>query len=410
MQIVIVGGGPAGIFAAIRAAGAARKNQVTVLEATDEPLGKVRISGGGRCNVTHHCFDPAELLKNYPRGHKELRGPFSVFQPKDTVAFFTRHGVKLKTESDGRMFPTTDSSETIIDCLLSTARSSGVDLRLNARVKSIQSGAAYDKDEFEITLHDNELIKADRVMLATGSSPQGYRLADSLGHTIVPCAPSLFTFKIKDERLRDLSGISFEQVALQLDTGAKKKLSQVGPLLITHWGLSGPAVLKLSAFGARILNECRYKAKLTINFVPDQNADSVYQQLVSYKKEHPKKHVVSQPLFNIPRRYWTRIAETAGISDTLLWADTSKAVISAFSHQLTSAKFDITGKGIFKEEFVTAGGVSLKEIDFKTMQSRVCPGLFLGGELLDIDGITGGFNFQSAWTTGWIAGGSMGAV
>ena len=218
------------------------------------------------------------------------------------------------------------------------------------------------------------------------------------------------TFKTKDERLNDLSGISFSRVQLQLDTGANKKLSQTGPLLITHWGLSGPAVLKLSAWGARTLNECRYKAKLTVNFLPEHDIKSVYNDFLLHKKKNPKKRVVSQPLFDSPKRYWTRATAAAGIIDTLLWANISKAALTALAQQLTTATFLVTGKGIFKEEFVTAGGVSLKEVDFRTMQSRICPGLYFGGEVLDIDGVTGGFNFQSSWTTGWIAGGSMGGT
>ena len=410
MHIVIVGGGPAGIFAAIRVAETGSQNRVTVLEATHEPLDKVRISGGGRCNVTHNCFDPVELVKHYPRGHKELRGPFSFFQPRDIVEFFLRHGVKLKSEPDGRMFPVTDSSQTIIDSLLSVAKSLGVEIRLGKRVKTITVTSDGNSSRFIIGLYNDKSIAADRVMIASGSSPQGYRLAESVGHTVVPCVPSLFTFKVKDERLNDLSGISFSRVQLQLDTGANKKLTETGPLLITHWGLSGPAVLKLSAWGARTLNECRYKAKLTVNFLPEHDTESVYNEFLLHKKQNPRKRVVSQPLFDIPKRYWTRATAAAGIIDTLLWANISKVALTALAQQLTKATFLVTGKGIFKEEFVTAGGVSLKEVDFRTMQSRICPGLYFGGEVLDIDGVTGGFNFQSSWTTGWIAGGSMGGT
>ena len=404
MHIAIIGGGASGIFAAITAAEANSTYRVSVFEATHEPLDKVRISGGGRCNVTHHCFDPAELVSNYPRGHKELRGPFARFQPRDTVAFFEKRGVPLKAEPGGRMFPTTDDSATIINCLLKAAKEAGVTIRLGARVKSI----CRNSDGFAVQLHSGETVDCDRVMIATGSGPQGYKLAESLGHTIVPCVPSLFTFKVKDARLSDLAGVSFESVRLELDTGAKKRLTQTGPMLITHWGLSGPSVLKLSAWGARVLNDCRYKARLSVNFVPEEGTASVYDKLLGFKQQHPRKHVVSQALFDIPRRYWTKATTAAGIEDTLLWADITKSALTRLAQELTSAVFDISGKGIFKEEFVTAGGVSLKEVDFRTMQSRVCPGLFFGGEVLDIDGVTGGFNFQSAWTTGHIAGESMG--
>jgi len=408
VHIVIVGGGPSGIFAAIRAAETGKQHRVTVIEATYEPLAKVRISGGGRCNVTHNCFDPVELVKHYPRGHKELRGPFSLFQPRDTVDFFLRHGVRLKTEPDGRMFPVTDSSESIIDCLLSAAKSLGVEIRLGERVKTITVTSDGNSSRFNIGLFNDQSIKGDRVMIASGSSPQGYRLAESVGHTIVPCVPSLFTFKIKDERLIGLSGISFNQVRLQLNTGQKRRLLQTGPMLITHWGLSGPAVLKLSATGARLLNECSYRAELTVNYVPEHDIESVYEEFLLYKKQQPRKRIISQPLLDIPKRYWTRAVAAAGIVDTQLWADISKVALRALVQQMTTAIFPITGKGLFKDEFVTAGGVSLKEVDFRTMQSRICPGLYFGGEVLDIDGVTGGFNFQSAWTTGWIAGENMG--
>ena len=410
MRIVVVGAGPAGIFAAIKAAESGKQPRVTVLEATHEPLSKVRISGGGRCNVTHNCFDPVELVKNYPRGHKELRGPFSLFQPRDTVDFFLRRGVKLKAEPDGRMFPITNSSETIIDTLLSAAASARVEIRLGERVRSITAATDDSTTRFTIGLFSDKSIESDRVMIATGSSPQGHRLAESLGHTIVPCVPSLFTFKIKDERLLDLSGISFNRVHLQLGIGQKKKLSQTGPMLITHWGLSGPAVLKLSAIGARLLNECHYQGELIINFVPEHDSESIYEQFLSCKSSQPRKQVASQPLFEIPKRYWTRAITAAGIADTQVWADISKLAMRALAQQMTAATFPITGKGVFKDEFVTAGGVNLKEVDFKTMQSRISPGLYFGGEVLDIDGVTGGFNFQSAWTTGWIAGESMGKV
>ena len=405
MRVAVIGGGAAGIFGAISAATHHPGAEIVVFDATRQPLDKVRISGGGRCNVTHHCFDPAELVKNYPRGSKELRGVFSRFQPKDTIAWFEQHGVRLKVEEDGRMFPVTDSSSTIIDCLLTTAVSSGVQIRLGARVKSI---AAIDQGggslQYEIELDDGPAGWYDRVLLATGSGSHGYRLAQRLGHDIVPCVPSLFTFKMTDRRLDGLAGISFEKARLTLTDRTHRKLEQTGPLLVTHWGLSGPAVLKLSAWGARSLHRDKYQAELTVNFAPDHHPDQLRQLLLAFKKQHGRKRVVTAPVFPIPRRYWSRIARLSGVTDEMTWTNLTRTAMNSIISELAGGRFAVIGKGMFKEEFVTCGGVNLKEVDFKTMQSRLRPGLYFAGEILDIDGITGGFNFQSAWSTGWIAG------
>lgn len=404
MRLAVIGGGAAGIFGAIAAATTFPELKVVVFEATSEPLDKVRISGGGRCNVTHACFDPAELVKNYPRGHKELRGPFNRFQPRDTIAWFKEHGVALKVEADGRMFPTTDRSETIINCLLETARRCGVMIRLNARVTSIRKS----ESDFEIQSHATEPERFDRVLLTTGSSPHGFRFAEALGHAIIPGVPSLFTFKVTDPRLDGLSGVSFPDVALALRLPDTPVLHQRGPLLITHWGLSGPAALKLSAWGARMLHDARYRASLTVNFMPDLTAEHLYQRLIACKQAHGRRKVSNECPIDLPKRYWQRIATMAGADESMLWTQLTKEAMQSLSEQVTAARFEIRGKGVFKEEFVTCGGVDLKEVDFRTMQSRVCPGLFLAGEVLDIDGITGGFNFQSAWTTGWLAGHGLG--
>jgi len=368
----------------------------------------VLISGGGRCNVTYHCFDPAELARNYPRGNKELLGPFNRFQPSDTVAWFEKQGVRLKVEQDGRMFPVTNQSSTVVDCLLNAARASGVQVRLGARVKSIQAAvAAKDAPQFEIELQDGVRQRYDRLLLATGSSPHGHRLAETLGHTIVPCVPSLFTFKVTDSRLDGLAGISFENVKLTLTDNDKNQLEQTGGLLITHWGLSGPAVLKLSAWGARMLQRSNYKAELLINLLPDYSADHLYRELLAYKEQNSRKRVQKEPVFPVPGRYWSRIVQFVGIAEETTWTNVSKGALTALVSELSGGRFADSGKGIFKEEFVTCGGVNLKEVDFKTMQSKLSPGLYFAGEVLDIDGITGGFNFQSAWTTGWIAGSSI---
>ena len=403
MRIAIIGGGAAGFMGAITAARSNSKADVSLLEATQQPLDKVRISGGGRCNVTHHCFDPAELVKNYPRGGKELLGAFHRFGPVEIIKWFKKQDVKLKTEADGRMFPATDKSETIVNCLISTAKNSGVKIQLGCRVK----GIAKSKSQFEIELSGGQKEHYDSILIATGNSPEGYRFAESTGHTVSPRVPSLFTFKVEDQRIDGLSGVSFENVKLTLLVGDDIELKQTGPMLITHWGLSGPAVLKLSAWGAGPLHEYKYHARLTVNFLPDFNAEHLTETINSLKVESPKKLVQSANALPIPARYWKQIVRACGIDDETTWGNTPRENMLSIISELTQAKFQIRGKGIFKEEFVTCGGVCLKEIDFKTMESKICPGLYFAGEVLDIDGITGGFNFQSAWTTGWLAGSSM---
>ena len=405
MRLAVIGGGAAGIFGAISAATHHPKAEIVVFEATRRPLDKVRISGGGRCNVTHHCFDPAELVKNYPSGSKEMRGVFSRFQPKNTIAWFDQHGVRLKVEEDGRMFPVTDDSSTIVDCLMTAARDSEVQIRLGAKVKSIVAvDHGKGSSQLEIELDDGPAGRYDRVLLATGSGSHGYRLAQRLGHSIVPCVPSLFTFKVTDRRLDGMAGVSFDKVKLTLTDSVHKKFEQTGPLLITHWGLSGPAVLKLSAWGARSLHRDKYQAELTVDFVPDRHPDQLRQLLLAFKKQHGRKRVLTAPIFPVPRRYWRRIARLNGVTDEMTWTNLTRSAMNSIISELAAGRFAVVGKGPFREEFVTCGGVNLKEVDFKTMQSRICPGLYFAGEILDIDGITGGFNFQSAWSTGWIAG------
>ena len=355
--------------------------------------------------MTNNCFEVERLLQGYPRGHKELIGPFNRFQPRDTVRWFESRGVKLKAEADGRMFPVTDSSATIIECLESAALRARVELHLHARVDGITK---LDSGRFAVLLKEGPTHEFDRVLLATGSSPSGFKIAQSLGHNIVPPVPSLFTFNIKDVRLREMAGVSFENVELELSFPEEKRLKWSGPLLITHWGLSGPAVLKLSAWGARLLFASRYQAELTINYLGTQSNDEVMSVLKEYRVEHPKRIIVGHNLFPIPRRYWERIVSYAGIDGEQTWSHITREQMQAVADELTRARFHVQGKGEFKEEFVTAGGVKLKEVDFRTMESRLCPGLYFAGEVLDIDGITGGFNFQAAWSTSWIAGTSMG--
>ncbi|MGK7924940.1 MAG: NAD(P)/FAD-dependent oxidoreductase [Spirulina sp.] len=404
LRMIVIGGGAAGFFGAVTAARSYPDARAIVLEAGRQPLAKVRISGGGRCNVTHHCFDPVGLVKHYPRGGKALLGAFSRFQPRDAIAWFASRGVALKTEADGRIFPVSDRSETIIDCLLAEAQKQGVEVRTRSPVKSLGRSA----EEFIVTLKTGEILRADRVLVATGSNLLGYRWAKQLGHAIVTPIPSLFTFKIPDARLQDLAGISVDRVRVRLLHEGKPKLEQTGALLITHWGLSGPAILKLSAWGARILWEHRYRLSLLINWLPDENAETLREKFLQMKSAHPKGKIFNYCPVSLPKRLWQRLLASAGISPMKVWAEISKKELNRAIAELVSGRYTIQGKNAFKEEFVTCGGVSLKEVNFKTMESQKCPGLYFAGEILDIDGITGGFNFQSAWTTGWLAGVSMG--
>lgn len=400
LKVVVIGGGAAGFFGAITCATASVSSQVLLLEAGRKPLVKVLISGGGRCNVTHHCFDPTLLIQHYPRGSKALRGAFSRFQPQDTVAWFESRGVKLKTEADGRMFPASDRAQTIADCLLQTAREAGVRLRTGARVQALQRR----NGKFQVRMKGGETIECDRVLLATGSNPLAYRWAEGLGHTITPPVPSLFTFNIRDRRLQDLAGVSVEKASVCLLGQGKQKLEQTGAVLVTHWGLSGPAVLKLSAWGARVLRDRQYQMPLQINWVPQYNPETLRQHLLAVKSEFPKRKIALNCPLPLPKRLWQRLCETAAIESHKPWADLSKKSLNLLVRELTQGRYEIQGKGVFKEEFVTCGGVSLKEVNFQTMESRHCPGLHFAGEILDIDGVTGGFNFQSAWTTSWLAG------
>lgn len=404
LQIIVVGGGAAGCFGAIACAETFPGTQVTLLEAHPQLLSKVRISGGGRCNVTHACFDPAALVQQYPRGGKALRGAFSRFQPRDTVAWFRQRGIQLKTEVDGRMFPVTDDSNTIVDCLIQSARRANVQIQTAAPVSTVtQTGTS-----LMVELKSGQTLAADRLLLATGSSPQGYRLAKNLGHTIEAPVPSLFTFTIPDPDLRALAGVAVESVQARLILPYQKPLEQAGPILITHWGFSGPVVLKLSAWGARKLHDQQYRATLQLNWLPSYSLEQLRQEMLAVKQQQPKRSIANVILFDLPRRLWHYLVVRSGLDPEQRWAEMSKKQISQLLEELHQGRYEIQGKGVFKEEFVTCGGVRLTEVNFKTMESRLCPGLYLAGELLDIDGVTGGFNFQSAWTTGWLAGQAMG--
>ena len=397
---VIIGGGAAGFFGAIACAAADPDNQVILLEKARQILAKVRISGGGRCNVTHACFDPSALVQYYPRGNKALRGPFTRFQPKDTIQWFEERGVILKTENDGRMFPITDSSETIINCLVKEAQKYHVDLRTENGVQSIKS----TKPGFSIHLTNGSEIQCDHILMATGSTSKAFSWLQELGHKIEPLVPSLFTFNIPDCPLEELAGISVAKVRTHIQG---TDLEQVGPILITHWGFSGPAILKLSAWGARILHDMDYKADLRINWLPDLSLSDLQQKLLATKLESAAKLVTTESPFEFPRNLWKKFVQMAGISPEQRWAMISKLEMQRLIEILNNSSFHMEGKSTYKDEFVTCGGVNLSEVNFKTMESRLCPGLYFAGEVLDIDGVTGGFNFQNAWTTSWIAGNAM---
>jgi predicted Rossmann fold flavoprotein len=401
-RIVIAGGGAAGFFAAIASAEAAPDAEVILLEKGAQFLSKVKISGGGRCNVTHACFDARELTARYPRGGRALIAPFKRFQASDTVAWFEARGVKLKTETDGRMFPVSDSSQTIVDCLMNAAKAAGVKLCLNCGVERVAKRA---DGGFELALSAGENISCDRLLLATGGcrAAAAGQLAVSLGHQLEPPVPSLFTFHIATPWLRGLAGVSVEAEA----SVPGVRLRERGALLATHWGLSGPVILRLSAWGARELHKLDYQFPLHINWLPRFSAEKIAAEFQSRRNSQPAKLIVNTPFAPLPSRLWEQLVLAAGISRDTRWSALSRAAQHRLVGQLIRTEFPVTGKSLNKDEFVTCGGVRLGEVDFKTMESRVCPGLYFAGELLDIDGITGGFNFQAAWTTGWIAGRAM---
>ena len=396
---LIVGGGAAGFFTAINIVERNPKAKVAILERGAEVLGKVRISGGGRCNVTHACFEPNELVKFYPRGEKELRGPFHQFCSGDTIEWFERHGVALKIEDDGRMFPVSNSSQTIIDCFLKATQQLGIKVLTGQSVQSI-----FKKDNYWKIDTQNQNYQAENLILATGSNPKIWEMLQEFGHAIIPPVPSLFTFNSKDPRIKELPGVSAKVTVRVKDT----KLEATGPLLITHWGMSGPAILKLSAWGARILHDKNYQFTLLVNWLNTIDSEEAIAQLKTLKQEQAKKTVAKKSPFELTNRLWESLVLASGISTETKWADLSKIQLQHLAQQLTNGIFSIKGKSTFKEEFVTAGGIDLKEINFKTMESKIHPNLYFAGEIVNIDAITGGFNFQNAWTSGFIVANAVG--
>ena len=407
-SIAIIGGGASGIFASLRCAEVAKAKKIDVdirvFEASTKFLKKVRISGGGRCNVTHNIFEVNAFCLNYPRGQKELLSPFQKFQATDTVKWFEERGVDLKHEDDGRMFPVTDNSETIIDCFMQEASKHEIKLLNKMNVKSLKK---LGDGKISLFINDDESFIADSVLIATGSMLGGYHLAKNLGHSITEIAPSLFTFKIEDEILEGLSGTSFSQASLTLQIDGAKPFEQKGPLLITHWGLSGPALLKLSAWAAREMMHTNYKAKITVNWLGIERRDDAEKLLNTIKNNNTKTSVGNAYPSELTKRFWLQLLIKCDISKEKNWSEISKKEFHLIMKNLFSCELDVLGKSRFKEEFVECGGINLKEINFKTMESKVCSGLYFSGEVMDIDGITGGFNFQSAWTSGWIAGNNM---
>ena len=398
-RVVIIGGGAAGYFAAITIAETNPNLKVLILEKSKNVLQKVKVSGGGRCNVTHACFDPKELVEFYPRGNKELIGPFHQFMTGDTMEWFEKRGVELKIEADNRVFPVTNSSQTIIDCLMKSAEKAGVILMINQRVEAISK----INGQYKIRTNQDEYI-ADKLVITTGSNSQFWDILKNLGHHIITPVPSLFTFKINDPRIKQIPGISVPNATIKI---AHSPFKSKGALLITHWGISGPAVLRLSAFGARFLAEKNYQFNVLVNWL-SMSSPKVLEELKKIKKEQQKKQIMVRSVFyELPKRLWESLVLASGIDKEQRWADLSNIQLENLVNQLTKTVFNANGKTTFKEEFVTSGGIDLKEINFKRFESKIHENLFFAGEVLDIDAVTGGFNFQNAWTGGYIVGKSM---
>lgn len=395
-DVIIIGGGASGFFTAINIASNSPNLRIAILEKGKQVLTKVKISGGGRCNVTHAQFLPDELVLAYPRGQKELLGPFHNFMTGDTMAWFESHGVHLKIEPDGRVFPESNSSSTIIDCFLQLSKTFAIEVITASAVKKI----TFDNiaSTYILTTAACE-FRCNKVVFATGSSTQVWKLLYKIGHAIVPPVPSLFTFNIKDTRISDLMGLSSKAGV----TIPAAKLASDGDLLITHWGLSGPAILKLSAWGARVLETKNYNFDVHVNWTHSLSKNEVLTQLLAQKSIQPKKVLFTHALFGLPKRLWHSLLNYCEFSTTLRWADVSKKHLETLAEVLVNSVFKVTGKSTFKEEFVTAGGVDLKEVNFKTFQSKIIPNAYIVGECLNIDAITGGYNFQNAWTSGFLA-------
>lgn len=399
MKVAVIGGGAAGFFSAISAKTHNPDAQVTIYEKSDKLLSKVRISGGGRCNVTHHCFKINELVKFYPRGEKALKKAFGMFSPSDTISWFNERGVELKTEADGRMFPVTDSSNTIIDCLMKEVHNLGIGIKKKSAIKTLRESG----NNLILGFKNGERKEVDKIIVATGGSPrsEGFNWLRISGHNIEEPVPSLFTFNMPDEPITKLMGVVADSVSVKI---MGSKLKSEGPLLITHWGMSGPAILKLSSFGARELNEMNYEFKALINWTGELSEQGIREVLKGVVEKHGKKRIHNVNPFELPGRLWEFLIEKVEVGESMIWQNMGKKNINRMVHILMNDEYSVRGKTTFKEEFVTCGGISLQDVDIKSMQSKKMPNLYFAGEVLDVDGVTGGFNFQAAWTTGFIAG------
>ena len=398
-KVIIIGGGASGFFTAANID--TKLYDVTVLEQNSDVLQKVKISGGGRCNVSHACFDPRELVQFYPRGNKELLSVFTKFQPGDTMNWYEEHGVALKIEDDNRIFPESNSSQSIIDCLMNECRKKNVKILTKQTVTEILP----QENGYKIHTTDQNYF-ADYVVFSTGSSPKAFKMLEKLGHQIITPVPSLFTFNIKNEILKDLMGTSFQYVNIEIP---KLNLEESGSLLITHWGLSGPTILKLSAWGARELAALKYQFEIIINFIGTASEDAL-EIFRNFKEKEPKKSIGQAKIFDITNRFWQRILFVSGIDTTKQLANINNKEMQKIIENLCCCRMNVTGKSTFKEEFVTAGGVDLKEMDFKTMKSKKLPNFYISGEVLNIDAVTGGFNFQACWSEGWLIAQDLNAV
>ena len=398
-KVIIIGGGASGFFTAANID--TKLYDVTILEQNSDVLQKVKISGGGRCNVSHACFDPRELVQFYPRGNKELLSVFTKFQPEDTMNWYEEHGVALKIEDDNRIFPESNSSQSIIDCLVNECRKKNVKILTKQTVTEI----LLQENGYKIHTTDQNYF-ADYVVFSTGSSPKAFKILEKLGHQIITPVPSLFTFNIKNEILKDLMGTSFQYVDIEIP---KLNLEESGSLLITHWGLSGPAILKLSAWGARELAALKYQFEIIVNFIGTASEDAL-EIFKNFKENEPKKSIGQAKIFDITNRFWQRILFVSGIDTTKQLANINNKEMQKIIENLCRCRMNVTGKSTFKEEFVTAGGVDLKEMDFKTMKSKKLPNFYISGEVLNIDAVTGGFNFQACWSEGWLIAQDLNAV